>query len=489
MKRSIVAVAAILIAALFISCSDSMNTPPVIIGGGNSGTSVSSVEDIQEALANGASKIRLAGDIEVTEPLTISSGVTIDGNGKTVKVSKPQSENTALFRVSGDGVVLSNMTFEFISDGVVGYSADETPAEPAEPTIDADEQGFILLVTGKNVTLNKVTLKTNNATAGINVYQAENVTINDLVVDECLKAPINISGSTNVVINGLTANGSSWYKGLNIVQVNGIGGIAQPSTVRIANASGIDAVWQEVVAADYNAAGSINSITAEGQSSVTLDGGVSLLIDDTKSKGWMIVPGENLLNIGNKGFTADDGEVKGNYAVLTDGYYNGSYANTDIRDIEEGSLNMGGNQAQNGIGFYFGTSSSITYDWNNSTQTFKNVVKPGEVYLMQMSFSGNSSADNKLVVGGNVQAKDNQPGAGGSGTETISDESGDVSVIMVVGADGVTYLVDLQSTTPIPVSGKDYRCGFVAWGDCLVNSIRVDKLNLDVSKLAGLMGN
>ena len=405
--------------------------------------------------------------------------MTIDGNGKTVKVSKPQSENTALFRVSGDGVVLSNMTFEFTSDGVVGYSADETPAEPAEPTIDADKQGFILLVTGKNVTLNKVTLKTNNATAGINVYQAENVTINDLVVDECLKAPINISGSTNVVINGLTANGSSWYKGLNIVQVNGIGGIAQPSTVRIANASGIDAVWQEVVAQDYSSADP-NSGT---QSTIEFPDTVSLYVDDgTKSKGWMIVPGTNLLNI--EEFTDN------NYQPLTDEYYDGT--NNGKRTIVDGALNMGATgEGSQGLGFYFGTSSSITYDWNNSTQTFKNVVKPDEVYLMQMNFSenDNTTESSKLVVGGNVQAEDNQPGAGGSGTKTISEASGDVSVIMVVGAEGVTYLVDLQSTTPIPVSGKDYRCGFVAWGDCLVNSIRVDKLNLDVSKLAGLMGN
>ena len=152
---------------------------------------------------------------------------------------------------------------------------------------------------------------------------------------------------------------------------------------------------------------------------------------------------------------------------------------------------MGGNQAQNGIGFYFGTSSSITYDWDNSTQTFKNVVKPGEVYIMQMNFSenDNTTESSKLVVGGNVQAKDNQPGAGGLGTKTISDESGDVSVIMVVDTEGVTYLVDLQPTTPISVSGKDYRCGFVAWGDCKVNSIRVDKLNIDAEKLSGLMGN
>ena len=453
--------------------------PPVIIGGGNSGTSVSSVEDIQEALANGASKIRLAGDIEVTEPLTINSGVTIDGNGKTVKVSKPQSENTALFSVSGDGVVLSNMTFEFTSDGVVGYSADETPAEPAEPTIDADEQGFILLVTGKNVTLNKVTLKTNNATAGINVYQAENVTINDLVVDECLKAPINISGSTNVVINGLTADGSSWYKGLNIVQVNGIGGIAQPSTVKIANASGIDAVWQEVVAQDYSSADS----EAETKSTIDFPGTVSLYVDDgTKSKGWMIVPGTNLLNI--EEFTNN------NYQPLTDEYYDGT--NNGKRTIVDGVLNMGATgEGSQGLGFYFGTSSSITYDWNNSTQTFKNVVKPDEVYLMQMNFSenDNTTESSKLVVGGNVQAKDNQPGAGGSGTKSISEIEGDVSVIMVVGAEGVTYLVDLQPTTTIPVSGKDYRCGFVALGDCLVDSIRVDKLNLDASKLAGLMGN
>ena len=57
--------------------------------------------------------------------------------------------------------------------------------------------------------------------------------------------------------------------------------------------------------------------------------------------------------------------------------------------------------------------------------------------------------------------------------------------------DTVTYYVLGQSApkTILTNAGTDFRCGFTAWGDCLVDSIRVDKLNLDASKLAGLMGN
>lgn len=414
--------------------------------------------------------------------------MTIDGNGKTVKVSKPQSENTALFRVSGDGVVLSNMTFEFTSDGVVGYSADETPAEPAEPTIDADEQGFILLVTGKNVTLNKVTLKTNNATAGINVYQAENVTINDLFVDKCLKAPINISGSTNVVINGLTANGSSWYKGLNIVQVNGIGGIAQPSTVRIANASGIDAVWQEVVAQDYSSADP-NSGT---QSTIEFPDTVSLYVDDgKKSEGWMIIPSTELVIISE--FTADstDTAADGNYRVLTDGHYNGTYTANDKRDISNGALNMGGKQPQNGIGFYMGTQKSTIV--GTTSQAYDYTVVDGDIYLMQLSYAGLTG---ELHIGGNVHAEDNSAASDGRGDFTVTGTAADdVSIMMIVSKTGATFIKDLDFT-PANVKNVDgvtegsaFRCGFTAWGNCLVDSIRVDKLNLDAEKLAGLMGN
>ena len=490
MKRSIVAVAAILIAALFISCSNSMNTPPVIIGGGNSGTSVSSVEDIQEALANGASKIRLVDDIEVTEQLTINSGVTIDGrNNSFIVKQNADNTETAQVIISGSGVTLSNVTITVSGTQGQALSQNENPSE--ETQTDPKNGFALLIVNASSVTLEDVTLTTNNLTSGINVYNSKNVTIKNLNVDNCQRAPINISAS-DVTIDGATADGSVWYGDLNVIQVNGLGGSMhdpdstinpKSSTVTISNMGNFDAVWQEVVAANYTAAADIDDISATGQSSVALDGGVSLLIDDTKSKGWMIVPGENLLNI--EEFTEN------NYQPLTDEYYwkNG----TGKREITDaGALNMGANNGQNqGIGFYFGTKSSMNI--GNATQSFENIVKSGDIYLMQMDYTLNTGGT--LTFGGNLHAEDEQPSSSGDGifTPISTPASGTVSVIMLVNENGVTYIGNMNMADPKTISvtndNVDFRCGFTAWGDCLVDSIRVDKLNLDASKLAGLMGN
>ena len=258
--------------------------PPVIIGGGNSGTSVSSVEDIQEALANGASKIRLADDIEVTEPLEINSGVTIDGrNNSFIVKQNADNTETAQVIISGSDVTLSNVAITVPSTDGQALSQDENPSE--EPQADPKNGFALLVVNASNITLENVTLTTNNLTSGINVYNSKNVTIKNLTVDECQRAPINISAS-EVTIDGATATGSDWYGDLNVIQVNGLGGTMHDNTsiankyseVTINDMGNFDAVWQEVVAADYTSAAGIDSITAEGQSSVTLHGGVYLCL-------------------------------------------------------------------------------------------------------------------------------------------------------------------------------------------------------------------
>ena len=470
--------------------------PPVIIGGGNSGTSVSSVEDIQEALANGASKIRLAKDITLDKDLSIGDGVTIDGrNNSFIANPRTAGSEDAQLVISGDGVVLSNITIK-VSD--VSRSSD--PAQGA-----TDKNGFALLVVNaSNVTLENVTLTTNNLTSGLNVYNSKKVMIKNLTVDNCQRAPINISAS-EVTIDGATAAGSAWYGDLNVIQVNGLGGSMhdqdstinpKSSTVTISNMGNFDAVWQEVVAEDYAAAGSINAITAEGQSSVTLDGGVSLLIDqpNDRKKGWMIVPGANLLNI--QEFDEN------NYKVLTDGHYRiAGSTDYDVREITAGALNMGSSDTShgNGIGYYFGTTGSMTI--GNEQQKFENIVDSGDIYIMQMSYS---NLTGPLSVGGNMHAVSGQPESSSDGIYLIqSPEEGTVVVLMLVQDnvtvtdpvsgtfDTVTYYVLGQSApkTILTNAGTDFRCGFTAWGNCLVNSIRVDKLNLDASKLAGLMGN
>ena len=240
--------------------------------------------------------------------------------------------------------------------------------------------------------------------------------IKNLTVDNCQRAPINISAS-EVTIDGATAAGSAWYGDLNVIQVNGLGGSMHDqdstinptsSTVTISNMGNFDAVWQEVVAADYAAAGSINAITAEGQSSVTLDGGVSLLIDqpNDSKKGWMIVPGANLLNI--QEFDEN------NYKVLTDGHYRiAGSTDYDVREITgAGALNMGSSDTShgNGIGYYFGTTGSMTI--GKEQQKFENIVDSGDIYIMQMSYS---NLTGPLSVGGNMHAVSGQPESSGDG--------------------------------------------------------------------------
>ena len=81
--------------------------------------------------------------------------------------------------------------------------------------------------------------------------------LKNVTIDDCAKAPVSISSST-VTIDGITANGSSWY-GDNVIQVNGLDGYPahEASTITFKSTGNIDRVWVEAVATDYNAAGDI----------------------------------------------------------------------------------------------------------------------------------------------------------------------------------------------------------------------------------------
>ena len=122
------------------------------------------------------------------------------------------------------------------------------------------------------------------------------ITLEDIKIDNCQKAPISISSST-VAIDGLKADYSSWYTSANTIQVNGMGGspVHQPSTVTFKSTEGIDAVWVEAVATDYENASAITDadFPKAGEHEQTVINGLSnwkVRYSDQPSKevkGWM----------------------------------------------------------------------------------------------------------------------------------------------------------------------------------------------------------
>lgn len=299
MKKTIISIIGIAVMLLAITaCRPNYVIVPIPGGGTSStpsGTPVSDAKELQQALEKGED-VYLADDVVLSDDFQIPENSKIDGNDKTITVLTGTNPGTGIMDLAASGVTLKNVTLDFTAQSVTGASLLSATARAA------GDKFAVLIGSGdennapSGITLSNVTIRTGGNIAGINVHTAKNVTLEDITIDYCQKAPISISSST-VAIDGLKADYSSWYTSANTIQVNGMGGspVHQPSTVTFKSTEGIDAVWVEVVATDYENASAITDadFPKAGEHEQTVINGLSnwkVRYSDQPSKevkGWM----------------------------------------------------------------------------------------------------------------------------------------------------------------------------------------------------------
>ena len=257
MKKTIISIIGIAVMLLAITaCRPNYVIVPIPGGGTSStpsGTPVSDAGELKQALEKGED-VYLTDDVVLPEGFQIPENSTIDGDDKTITVPTGTDPGTGIMDLAKSGVTLKNVTLDFRAQPVTGASLLSATTRAAGDTF------AVLIGSGdgnmdnapSGITLSNVTIRTGGNIAGINVHTAKNVTLDDITIDYCQKAPISISSST-VTIDGLEADGSVWYGEKNIIQINGVGGDPnhKPSTVTFESTEGIDGVWMEAVEATY----------------------------------------------------------------------------------------------------------------------------------------------------------------------------------------------------------------------------------------------
>lgn len=297
MKKTIISIIGIAVMLLAITaCRPNYVIVPIPGGGTPSGTPVANLGELKDVLADGG-EARLTGTLKLNPTDLVNLSGTINGAGNTIELQtiEPVGDEQAFaFALILNNVSLKNVTID---------ARNITQTRAAENTF------AVLIGSGdgnmdnapSGIKLSNVTIETGGTIAGINVHTANNVTLEDITIDYCQKAPINISSSI-VTIDGLTANGSAWYVGKNIIQINGVGGKPnhKPSTVTFKSTEGIDGVWMEAVEAPYENNDTISDDNFEknGQSVVkglSSDWAIRYSNQPSKStEGWMFyAPGED----------------------------------------------------------------------------------------------------------------------------------------------------------------------------------------------------
>ena len=297
MKKTIISIIGIAVMLLAITACRPNYVIVPIPGGGTSSTPsgipVANLNELQDVLADGG-EARLTKDLDLGPNALEGLSGTINGAGNTINLQSTTDRGEQAFALILNNVSLKNVTID---------ASNITQTRAAENTF------AVLIGSGdgnmdnapSGITLSNVTIWTRGTIAGINVHTANNVTLEDITIDYCQKAPINISSSI-VTIDGLTANGSAWYVGKNIIQINGVGGKPnhKPSTVTFKSTEGIDGVWMEAVEAPYANDDTISDkdFQQNGQSVVKgLSSAWAIRYSNQPSKsteGWMFyAPGED----------------------------------------------------------------------------------------------------------------------------------------------------------------------------------------------------
>ena len=247
MKKTIISIIGIAVMLLAITaCRPNYVIVPIPGGGTSStpsGTPVANLGELKAVLAKG-DEARLEDHMQVSAAdLADLEAGTINGDGNKIIVT-----DTTTASGTKSGLYLKGVSVD------VSTAIDVSTATRASVTYD--DTTYAVMIQGEGTTLENVEIITGGK-AGINVHSASNVELKNVTIDDCAKAPVSISSST-VTIDGITANGSSWYRD-NVIQVNGLKGYPahEASTITFKSTGNIDRVWVEAVAADYNAAGDI----------------------------------------------------------------------------------------------------------------------------------------------------------------------------------------------------------------------------------------
>ena len=297
MKKTIISIIGIAVMLLAITaCRPNYVIVPIPGGGTSStpsGTPVSDASELQNALANGED-VYLEKDITLPEDFVMPGNSIIDGNGNTLTVPTGTNPGTGILDLAKSGVTLKNVTLNFTQGAGRAslFAAPRAAGDMFAVLIGSGDGNMETAPSG--ITLSNVTIKTGGAIAGINVHTAKNVTLEDITIDNCKKAPISISSSTVIIGGELKASGSSWYGKDNVIQINGVGGDPnhQPSTVTFKSTEGIDAVWREAVAADYEKASDITDANFQKAGQTVINGLDRWEVrysdqPSKKTKGWM----------------------------------------------------------------------------------------------------------------------------------------------------------------------------------------------------------
>lgn len=286
MKKTIISIIGIAVMLLAITaCRPNYVIVPIPGGGTPSGTPVANLDELKDVLANG-DEARLTKDLDLEPNALEGLSGTINGAGKTINLQNTQPVGEQAF-----ALILNNVSLKNVNIDARKVATTRAATEP-----------FVILVQGEEEsTLENVKITTGGNVAGINVHTATSVTLKNIeFTDKPLKAPINISSST-VTIDGLKAVGSDWYGNKNIIQINGVGGKPnhQPSTVTFESTEGIDGVWMEAIAENYDAASNITDANFKKAGQTVIYGLDSWEVrysdqPSKDTKGWMFyAPGED----------------------------------------------------------------------------------------------------------------------------------------------------------------------------------------------------
>lgn len=247
MKKTIISIIGIALMLLAITaCKPNYVVVPPIFdkpsGEVQTGTPVETIDELKEVLASDG-EARLEDNMQVSAAdLAALKAGTINGDGNKIIVT-----DTTTASGTKSGLYLKGVS---VKDAIIDVST------ATRASVTYDDTTYAVMIQGEGTTLENVEIITGGK-AGINVHSASNVVLKNVTIDDCAKAPVSISSST-VTIDGITANGSSWYSD-NVIQVNGLDGdpAHKASIITFKSTGNIDRVWVEAVAEDYAAAADI----------------------------------------------------------------------------------------------------------------------------------------------------------------------------------------------------------------------------------------
>lgn len=258
MKKTIISIIGIAVMLLAITaCRPNYVIVPIPGGGTPSGTPVADLGELKAVLAKGG-EARLEDNMQVSAAdLAALEAGTINGDGNKIIVT-----DTTTASGTKSGLYLKGVS---VKDAIIDVST------ATRASVTYDDTTYAVMIQGKGTTLENVKIITGGK-AGINVHSASNVMLKNVTIDDCAKAPVSISSST-VTIDGITANGSSWYSD-NVIQVNGLKGdpAHEASKITFKSTGNINRVWVEAVAANYEAAKSVTDSDFNKGEQTVIDG-------------------------------------------------------------------------------------------------------------------------------------------------------------------------------------------------------------------------